>query len=273
MVHDSYDTTYFDKKLFIQESERLSESVRINKVGILNSFNFLRMENPSFILDLGCGTGEISLALARFFPNSRVIGLDRENRFITENMRKYSDQKNLTFVQSDCYSLPFESNSIDLCYSRFLFQHLRTPDLAIAEIFRVLKPKGKIGIFDIDKKIDIIYPFPVHSKKFNTAEVFYKKLIRNDLYIGRKLISLLLQSHFNNVAKLDVSIDSLNTNRTDIVRLIESWNYFDFNSHPYVMTKRITSVELKEYFEDLLKVTKQTDSYICFGLVFITGSK
>ncbi|QMS96659.1 class I SAM-dependent methyltransferase [Streptococcus equinus] len=273
MVNDSYDTVFFDKELFFFESERLSKSIEINKKGIVRSFNFLNLDNPSVIVDLGCGTGEISLALSKYFPNSKVIGIDREDKFIIENKKKYTQQKNLSFIQSDCYCLPFENNTIDLCYSRFLFQHLRKPDLAIKEIFRILKPKGKVAIFDIDKNLDICYPSPKYLKMFNKAELFYKKLIKNDIFIGRKMIPLLTSGGFNDIAKLDVSIDSLNTKKSKIVDLVESWLYIDFNEHPYVATKKITGNELKEYFEDLLQIIRQKDSYICLGLVFVMGTK
>ncbi len=273
MVHDSYDTAYFDKDLLLFESERLSKSIEVNKKGIVKSFNFLDIDNPLVILDLGCGTGEVSLALAQYFPNSNVIGVDREKKFIIENEKKYVQQKNLSFIQGDCYCLPFDNSTIDLCYSRFLFQHLRKPDLVIEEIFRILKPEGKIAVFDIDKSLNICCPSPKHIKKFNKAESFYKKLIKNDIFIGRKTIPLIARAGFNGIAKLDVSIDSLNTKRYKIVDLIESWIFVDFNEHPYVQTKKITGNELKEYFEDLLQITRQDSSYICFGLVFVTGTK
>ncbi|MFZ2647289.1 MAG: methyltransferase domain-containing protein [Lactococcus chungangensis] len=273
MNKDSYNTKTFTTDMFKTEKERLSKSIKIQENELLNCFKLLEISEDEIILDLGCGTGEISFLLALLNPNCSIIGIDRENEFILDNYTKYEEQKNISFLSGDCYSIPLADSSVDVCFSRYLFQHLRNPELALKEIYRVLKPGGKIGIFDIDKGLDIIFPFPNNYQKFNQAEKIIKKMIKNDICIGRKLYTLLHNSNFTNINVSDVSINSLYTDRKDLVKLIKLWEKQGKNGHLYSSTKRITEQEIKDYFISLINIAESDNSYINFGNLFIHGIK
>jgi Methylase involved in ubiquinone/menaquinone biosynthesis len=273
MIGDSYNTARFTADTLILEKERLSESINIQKEEIVKCFQQLDIGRSETILDLGCGTGEISYMLALTNPSCSIIGMDRESKFVLENQGKFRDLDNLKFQEGDCFSLPFSDDSIDVCFCRYLFQHLRNPELALKEIYRVLKPGGKLGIFDIDKGLDIVFPVPQNHQKFIQAELMIKKLIKNDIYVGRKLFTLMNSSFFKNIKVLDVSINFQNTTRESLNKITKLWKKQGESGHIYTATKRITNQEIEEYFDSLINIAKSESSYINFGNLFVYGIK
>ncbi|MFZ2475655.1 MAG: class I SAM-dependent methyltransferase, partial [Lactococcus raffinolactis] len=76
MNKDSYNTKTFTTDMFKTEKERLSKSIKIQENELLNCFKLLEISEDEIILDLGCGTGEISFLLALLNPNCSIIGID-----------------------------------------------------------------------------------------------------------------------------------------------------------------------------------------------------
>lgn len=103
------------------------------------------------VLDLGCGSGGISLHLAKEFSAGAVVGLDIEAPVIEEARARsmaagLSDR--VTFVQAEPGPLPFEAESFDLVFSKDAMIHIADKETLFADIFRVLKPGGILAASD-----------------------------------------------------------------------------------------------------------------------------
>lgn len=94
------------------------------------------------ILDLGCGTGRFSFALAQAF-DARVTGLDPSEKMLAEARRKPSDSR-LSFRQAEAESLPLEADSQDLVFLSMVLHHLADPGQAARECRRVLRSRGRV---------------------------------------------------------------------------------------------------------------------------------
>jgi len=103
------------------------------------------------LLDVGCGTATLSIALARRFPEARVVGLDADGAALGIARAKAADARvRLEFEQAFADRMPFPSGSFDTAVSSLFFHHL-TRDVkaaALAEIFRVLRPGGALHVAD-----------------------------------------------------------------------------------------------------------------------------
>ena len=107
-----------------------------------NFFEYLKkFANRDFrILDLGCGSGELTLKLSPFFKE--IIGVDPFDDYIksAEKIKREADIKNVIFKVADGKNLPFKDEYFDIVFSS------RGPLSAnidfIKESFRVLKKKG-----------------------------------------------------------------------------------------------------------------------------------
>jgi len=100
----------------------------------------LMKEQKGVILDLGCGTGNYTLALNRL--EIKAIGLDKSMEMLKIAIQKMS----APFVLGDASVLPFKNQSLDSILSITLFEFLTYPEKTLSEIYRVLRPKGEIII-------------------------------------------------------------------------------------------------------------------------------
>lgn len=99
------------------------------------------------ILDVGCGTGVISLLLSEMGHN--VTGIDLSEGML-EKAKENANNFNLhlDFRPGDAENIPFENESFDIVINRHLLWTLPNPEEAMNEWRRVLKPEGKVIIID-----------------------------------------------------------------------------------------------------------------------------
>lgn len=93
------------------------------------------------ILDAGCGEGITLEKLVKLFPDRRVVGVDTE----PENLEICLRHK-LPVQEGSLYALPFGDSSFDTVLFSEVIEHLDTPEKALCEIFRVLRPGGRVII-------------------------------------------------------------------------------------------------------------------------------
>ena len=98
--------------------------------------------SPALILDLGAGTGRLSDRLKRRHRRSRVIAVDLAPGMLREAARRQRWLRRFDRVCADAARLPLASESADVVFSNLMLQWCDPPDSALAEVRRVLKPRG-----------------------------------------------------------------------------------------------------------------------------------
>ena len=103
------------------------------------------------VLDLGAGTGLVTLALAR--RAQHVVALDISNLMLERLCEHEATEgiDNVEHVQGDMRSLPFGDETFDLVVSNYAFHHLEDPakELALSEARRVLTAGGRLVVCDM----------------------------------------------------------------------------------------------------------------------------
>jgi len=101
------------------------------------------------VLDLCCGTGDMTLALRRQAGKSSptILGADFSHAMLQRASHKAAFTK-LRWVEADALRLPFPDGHFDLITSAFGFRNLANYDAGLQEIRRVLRPDGEFGILD-----------------------------------------------------------------------------------------------------------------------------
>lgn len=119
------------------------------------------------ILDLGCGDGYFTSALLNRFPNSVVVGADYYLRAIRFARILIGD---VPFVASSAISLCFKRESFDVVFLLDVIEHLNGENRqrALSEVFKVLRPGGKVIITVPSNKLPVI---PMHYTHFNRSEL------------------------------------------------------------------------------------------------------
>ena len=115
---------------------------------------FLRSPEIFSVLDLGCGTGTLTVEIGRLLASrgGRVSGIDAAPKMIDVAVRKAKDLDNVYFDVAAAEDLPFFDASFDHVLSTFFFHHvdLELKIRALDEVFRVLRPGGLCVIIDVD---------------------------------------------------------------------------------------------------------------------------
>jgi ubiquinone/menaquinone biosynthesis C-methylase UbiE len=101
-------------------------------------------------LEVGCGTGAVTRALAAWPGVGEVVGVDPSPTFLDKARELASGDTRISFERADGRALPFEAASFDLAVFHTTLCHVPEPERALAEAFRVLRPGGWLAAFDGD---------------------------------------------------------------------------------------------------------------------------
>ena len=110
-------------------------------------------EAPQQILDIACGTGDFSLAIARrMHPDSRVTGLDLSEGMLAVMREKVEEaglRERISCLQGDSEALPFPDGRFDVATIAFGIRNFEYREAALREILRVLRPGGRLVILEL----------------------------------------------------------------------------------------------------------------------------
>lgn len=96
------------------------------------------------VLDVGCGTGVLACAVAeRVGPKGRAVGLDPNEQMLAVARKKPTA---VTWQSGRAEALPFDDASFDAVVSQFALMFFESKPTAIAEMLRVLRPRGRLAI-------------------------------------------------------------------------------------------------------------------------------
>jgi ubiquinone/menaquinone biosynthesis C-methylase UbiE len=107
--------------------------------------------NGGTVLDAGCGSGRLAAQIASLRPDLQVQGVDLEAGMVEVAARR-AEQENLSsrvhFTAADLADLPLPTDSVDLVVSTASMHHWADPAAVIASLDRVLRPEGRMWIYD-----------------------------------------------------------------------------------------------------------------------------
>jgi ubiquinone/menaquinone biosynthesis C-methylase UbiE len=103
------------------------------------------------VLEVGCGTGVLTRALAGLAEVEAVVGVDLAPSLLDKARQLAADLPGIRFEQADARSLPFADETFDVVVFASTLSHVPEPERALAEAFRVLRPEGgRLAAFDGD---------------------------------------------------------------------------------------------------------------------------
>ena len=106
---------------------------------------FADLHDPATILDVGCGTGNLAVALASRFRQADVTGLDQSPAFIASARARDAQNRRLRFNEGDATALPFADHSFDATLSLLVLNFIPDAERAVREMVRVTKPGGIVA--------------------------------------------------------------------------------------------------------------------------------
>lgn len=137
-----FETGFQESKLYNRQTQDIDH---LNQI-----IEALHVQANSTILDLGTGTGYVSLEIAKRFKSIKVIGLDIVEKALQANRDKAEKQgiNNISFISYDGMSFPFEDNFFDIIVTRYALHHFPKIEHTFKELARVIKNGGQLLIAD-----------------------------------------------------------------------------------------------------------------------------
>lgn len=120
------------------------------------------LRHTNTIVDVGCGTGTQPIMLKQEAPHATVLGIDVDPAMIARAKEKTrAAGVDVRFEVGEAGALPFADASIDVVVSTLVFHHLLDDDKkrALAEIRRVLKPRGRFHLADFGRPANALNGF------------------------------------------------------------------------------------------------------------------
>jgi ubiquinone/menaquinone biosynthesis C-methylase UbiE len=110
---------------------------------------------PADVLDLGCGSGTLAIAVAAAPGPHRVTGIDGDPE-ILDMARAKPGSDDVVWVEGLADALPFEDGSFDRVVTSLLLHHLEpaVKRAALADAYRVLRPGGRLHVADFGRSRD-----------------------------------------------------------------------------------------------------------------------
>ncbi|MDV4151638.1 class I SAM-dependent methyltransferase [Clostridium sp. AL.422] len=187
---------------FQREIKRLEKQANLGSDREVRMLRNLGVADDSIILEVGSGPGFYSKILLDNFSNSEVILLDVDETLLNyaNNMLSEDYKERVTFIQDDIMNSSMPDDYFDIIIARFIFQHLSDSIAALKEIYRILKPGGKLIIIDVDSELwGLTYPKNDLIKNLNSNLAKYQASLNGNRDIGRRLLTLLKLLKFKNL--------------------------------------------------------------------------
>lgn len=116
-----------------------------------NSAKWMGLKGDEHLLDLCCGTGKSTLACLKQLSSGTIIGIDNSEGMLKEANRKFKKEiasGKVRFDLQDAMSLNFPDESFDAIFMAYGLRNMPDYDKSLAELYRLLKPGGKLCIHD-----------------------------------------------------------------------------------------------------------------------------
>jgi len=179
------------------------------------------------VLDVGCGTGEITRRLADRYPQAQLLGLDiLEGNLQLARRDSIGFGARVRYEVGDAFALKQADTSVDLLVCRHMSQAVPEFHRVLAEFRRVLRPGGWLHLLSEDYGM-------LHMRGTATRDpdAFWNRVVVNSFFdsigcdgrVGRHSPTLLAEAGFEAIAMDYVTVDTLRVPRATFAGILEAW--------------------------------------------------
>lgn len=236
------------------------------------------LAGPVHVLDLGCGTGEITRRLADRYPQATLVGIDiLETNLAHARSASAALGGRIRYEQGDAFALRHDDACFDLVVCRHMSQAVPDFALVLAEITRVLKPGGWVHLLSEDYGM---LHMPVVERDggrfdpdrfWNRNAVAYLDSIGCEGRIGRHTPALLQQAGYRRIAMDYVVVDTLRVDRGTFAGILQAWR--DGYSEVLAEASRRSVQDVIADFDAIVAAIETPPHYAVWQVPIASGQK
>ena len=226
------------------------------------------------ILDLGCGTGEITRRLAQRYPQAQCVGVDiLEGNLALARRDSAAFGDRIRYQAGDAFALAFDAGQFDLVVCRHMSQAVPDFPHVLAEITRVLRPGGWLHLLSEDYGM---LQFPVTAafdpdRFWNTHAIAFLDSIGCDGRVGRHSPALMHASGYTDIAMDYVIVDTLRVARETFAGIIAAWRDGYTESLATVTGRPDAAVAAD--FDRMIDAIRTPPNYVVWHVPVVSGRK
>lgn len=155
----------------------------------------------STVLEVGCGVGAQTVAMARRGPGCRLVSFDKVPGSVVraaERVRK-AGVEGVCLLAGDLFAPPFRPESFDCLFISYLLEHLPDPMGALASLDTLLRPGGEVLVVEGDHGSCTFHPSTPEAVRVWRCLIEVQARLGGDSQIGRRLHPLLHDAGFEDV--------------------------------------------------------------------------
>lgn len=225
------------------------------------------------ILDMGCGTGEVTHRLSEIWPGCQIDGVDliQSHLDLAEKLAR-DVSMNATFHCEDAYSVALPENAYDLVVCRHLLQAIPDPKSLLARFQGWLRPGGQVHILAEDYGLMHFHPTTVDLDRFwREGPWKFAELINTDLRSGRKVGTWLAELGFQDIAVSYLTIDSFRVKTHTLKQIFQAWA--DGFSQSIVDHTDFSREEVAQAWNDIQSCLDDPNGYAVWHVPIWTARK
>lgn len=184
------------------------------------------------LLDVGCGSGTISVSFAKLIPDGRVTGIDLNSGILprAQAVAEKAGVTNVEFQQGSIFQLPFPDESFDITVCHQVLIHIGTPWDALSEMLRVTKRGGIVAAREGDYETECIWPELPGLAKFHKLMASLMGAGGGTPTAGRQLLSWALRAGVERI-QITPSYSTLSYNTPSERKICCTFSSFHSRSH------------------------------------------
>ena len=233
------------------------------------------LSGPIRVLDVGCGTGEITRRLAERYPEARVTGidvLDTSLQIARHGARPLGER--VQFEHGDAFALQYPDAAMDLVVCRHVSQSIPDFDAALAEMTRCLKPGGWLHLLSEDYTM-LKFPRragdPDPDRVWLDTAVTYLESTRCDGRIGRHSWGLMRALGYEELQVDYAIVDTVRASRPIFAGILRAWR--DGYSEVLSQASGKPIEWVRENFDRFARQIEDPAEYAVWHVPIVSGRK